>query len=181
MIMLRTHRIALAIVAMSATVALTACSSASPSAAPAAPTAAAPSTSAVALPAGFPVGSWTTTITAEDLEQVDDAFLSNIGMTRDNLVAENSGTFTTTFASDGTWSTVQDTDRPLKWPVFRGSFKPIGEDAMEQVTTFPPDFAGDVVRFTWRLEDGELHLGVTDPPDPILPVVMEAHPWKPAG
>jgi hypothetical protein len=143
--------------------------------------AASPGASSVALPAGFPVGSWTTTITDEDLEQVDDRFLADIGMTRQNLINENTGTFTTTFGADGTWSTVQDTETQVKWPVFRGTFKPIGEDAMEQVTTFPPDFAGDVVRFTWRLENGELHLGVTDPPDPILPVVMEAHPWKPAA
>lgn len=159
---------------------LAACTAAgNPSTAAPAPQAASASTAA--LPAGFPVGSWTTTITAADLEQVDDEFLSSIGMTRENLIKENTGTFTTTFGADGTWSTVQDTETQVKWPVFRGTFKPIGEDAMEQVTTFPPDFAGDVVRFTWRLENGELHLGVTDPPDPILPVVMEAHPWKPAA
>lgn len=140
-----------------------------------------PAGSALALPPGFPIGTWTSTITAEDLEAVSDESLATIGMTRDNLVNENAGTFTTTFAADGTWSTVQDTDRPVKWPVFRGTLSPVGDDAFDQVTTFPPDFAGDIVRFTWQTVDGQLLLTVPDPPDPVLGVIMEAHPWSPAG
>jgi hypothetical protein len=182
MITLRTPRIAIAVAAIIATATVAGCSSGlTPSTAASPSTAAAPSGSAMALPAGFPIGTWTTTITAEDLEKVDDGFLSSIGMSRENLVKENSGTFTTTFAADGTWSTVQDTDQPVKWPVFRGTFTPVGDDAFDQTTSFPPDFAGDVVRFTWRTADGQLHLTVPDPPDPILPVLTESHPWVPAG
>lgn len=146
------------------------------------PPGAAPSTVAsVVLPAGFPVGTWTTTITADDLMAITDETLASVGMTRDNLIKENSGTFTTVYGADGTWSTVQDTDQPVKWPIFRGTFTPVGDDAFDQATTFPPDFAGDVVRFTWRSEGGRLHLKVVDPPDPVLPVITEAHPWTPAG
>jgi hypothetical protein len=135
--------------------------------------------SAIALPSGFPVGTWTTTITAEDLAAISDESLATIGMSRDNLVKENTGVFTTTLAADGTWSTVQDTDAQLKWPVFRGTFTPVGDDAFDQVTTFPPDFAGDVVRFIWRAEEGQLHLTVPEPPDPVLGVITQAHPWSP--
>jgi hypothetical protein len=141
-----------------------------------------PSTaSSVAIPAGFPIGTWSTTITADDLEAVSDEDLATIGMSRANLVEENSGTFTTTFGADGTWSTVQETDQPVKWPIFRGTFTATGDDSFDQVTAFPPDFAGDVVRFTWRIEDGLLHLQVVNPPDPVLPVLTESHPWSPAG
>jgi hypothetical protein len=177
MITLRTHRIALTIAALVAAGGLTACSNAAtPSTAPSSAAGA-----SVTLPAGFPVGTWSTTITEEDLEQVDDAVLSSIGMSRANLIKENTGTFTTTFGADGTWSTVQDTDQPVKWPVFRGTFTPVGDDAFDQSTSFPPDFAGDVVRFTWRLADGQLHLTVPDPPDPVLAILTESHPWVPAG
>ena len=137
--------------------------------------------SALTLPPGFPIGTWTTTITEADLEAVSDEALATIGMTRQNLVNENTGVFTTTFGADGTWSTLQATEPAPKWPVFRGTFVPVGEDALDQTTTFPPDFAGDVVRFTWRIQDGRLHLAVPDPPDPVLSVLTEAHPWSPAG
>lgn len=173
--------VGLAVVVAAALVAACSTGGTVPSAAISAPAAASAGASAVALPAGFPVGTWTTTITAEDLEAVGDDFLTNIGMSRTNLVKENSGTFTTTFGADGTWSTVQDTDAQVKWPVFRGTFTPVGNDAFDQATSFPPDFAGDIVRFTWRTADGKLHLTVPDPPDPILPVITEAHPWSPAG
>ena len=88
--------------------------------------------------------------------------------------------FTTTFASDGTWSSAQTTDVPIKWPLFRGTYKVVGDGSFDQTTTFPPDYAGDVVRFTWRMEDGALVLGVPEPPDPFLGMMTEMHPWQPA-
>ena len=163
-----------------ATIALAGCSAGTPATGASASATGSPNGSALALPSGFPVGTWTTTITAEDLAAVSDEALAEIGMSRDNLIKENVGVFTTTIAADGTWSTVQDTDREVKWPVFRGTFTPVGDDAFDQATTFPPDFAGDVVRFTWRIEDGQLILAVPEPPDPVLPVVTGAHPWSPA-
>lgn len=177
----RRDRTAIGSAVVMAAAIVAACSTGGSAPSAAASAAASPGGSAVALPAGFPVGTWTTSITAEDLEAVGDDVLANIGMSRKALVDENSGTFTTTFGADGTWSTVQDTDQPVKWPVFRGTFTPVGEDAFDQATSFPPDFAGDVVRFTWRTADGKLHLTVPDPPDPILPVITESHPWSPAG
>ena len=142
---------------------------AGPSAPPAAPTVG--STGLVALPDGFPIGSWTSTITEEDLR--------GAGM-REALIMENVGVFTTTFSPDGTWSTAQATDVPVKWPLFRGTFTVPGDGVIEQTTTFPPDYAGDVVRFTWRMDNGALVLGVPEPPDPVLRVMTEMHPWQPA-
>jgi hypothetical protein len=170
-----------AILIVVATMTLLGCSVGTPATAAPASAAASPNGSALALPSGFPIGAWTTTISAEDLAKVSDESLAGIGMSRDNLVRENTGVSTTTISADGTWSTVQDTDTEVKWPVFRGTFTPVGDDAFDQATTFPPDFAGDVVRFTWRMEDGQLHLAVPDPPDPVLGVVTEAHPWSPVG
>jgi hypothetical protein len=135
----------------------------------------------ITLPEGFPVGTWTTTITAEDLAALDDAALANLGMSRDNLVRENAGVFTLTLGADGSWSVLQKTDVPVRWPIFKGTYSPVGADAFDQLTSFPPDFAGDVVRFGWRTADGKLLLTVSDPPDPILPIVIGAHPWSPAG
>jgi hypothetical protein len=176
---LRSIRIAIEFGSLIAAAAiLSACAAGAPGSTSAGATPAA-SGSAIALPSGFPVGTWTTTITAEDLAAVSDESLATIGMSRDNLVKENAGVFTTTLGADGTWSTVQDTDAQVRWPVFRGTFTPVGADAFDQVTTFPPDLAGDVVRFTWRAEGGQLHLTVPDPPDPVLGVITEAHPWSP--
>ena len=131
------------------------------------------SASAVAIPSGFPIGSWTTTI--------DEADLRAGGVTSEGLLAENAGTTTLTISDDGTWSTTQVTDVPVKWPVFKGTWSMNGADGFTQVTTFPPDFAGDSVDFTWKIENGSLVLDVVNPPDPILPILMESHPWQPAG
>ena len=123
--------------------------------------------SLVALPDGFPIGSWTSTITEEDLRKA--------GVTDAGLIKENTGAFTTTFASDGTWSTAQTTDAPIRWPLFRGTFEVAGDGLIDQTTTFPPDYAGDVVRLTWRMENGTLVLGVPEPPDPFLRMLTEMH------
>jgi hypothetical protein len=127
--------------------------------------------SLASLPEGFPVGSWTSTITEQDLRQA--------GMTEDGLIKENAGVFITTFGPDGTWSTSQATDAPIRWPLFRGTFTVAGDGLIDQTTTFPPEYAGDVVRFTWRMEDGALVLGVPQPPDPVLKILTETHPWQP--
>ena len=128
------------------------------------------SPSLASLPEGFPVGSWTSTITEEDLRQAGMA---------DGLIKENAGVFITTFAPDGTWSTSQATDAPVKWPLFRGTFTVAGDGLIDQITTFPPEYAGDVVRFTWKMEDDALVLGVPEPPDPVLRILTETHPWQP--
>ena len=159
--------------------ALVAACSTTPGLSPIAPAGQAPSAvpsgaaSAAAIPAEFPFGSWTTTITQDDLRAG--------GLSGDGLTGENMGEFTLTMAEDGTWTTVQVSEVPLRWPVFEGTWTATGPDGFSQLTTFPSDFAGDVVDFTWKIEDGSLILKVVNPPDPVLPVVMESHPWQPAG
>lgn len=117
------------------------------------------------------VGAWTTTITEADLRAG--------GVTDPGELKENTGVFTMTLGGDGSWSTAQVTDAPIRWPVFRGTYESTGPNTFRQVTTFPVDFAGDVVDFTWSLKDGTLVIGVQNPPDHILPIVMESHPWQP--
>jgi hypothetical protein len=123
------------------------------------------------LPPGFPIGSWTTTITADDLRAA--------GLTDAAAIAENAGVFTLEMADDGTWTTTQVTDVPVKWPIFRGTWVATGPDTFRQTTGFPSDFAEDVVDFAWRVENGNLQIELPDPPDPVLPVIMESHPWTP--
>jgi hypothetical protein len=132
--------------------------------------ASAPASSAASIPSAI-VGSWTTTITEDDLRAAGQAGEGN--------VAENTGTFTMTLGGDGTWSTAQVSDVPVRWPVFRGTMVATGPSSFRQTTTFPTDFAGDVVDFTWSIEDNALRIKVVTPPDPLLPVVMETHPWQP--
>jgi hypothetical protein len=129
--------------------------------------------SQAALPAGFPIGSWTTTITEEDLEAA--------GLSGAAVSAENTGVFTLDMAADGTWTTTQVSSSTVKWPVFRGTWAATGPDSFSQTTDFPAEFEGDVVDFTWQVEDGKLIIEVSTPPDPVLPVIMESHPWDPAG
>lgn len=131
------------------------------------------SLSVVPSPAAIPeaiIGTWTTTITEADLKAA--------GLTEAAALAENVGVVTMTLGQDGTWTTSQESEVPLRWPVFRGSYVATGPNSFRQTTDFPADYAGDVVDFTWSMEDGALALKLPAPPDPILPVVMETHPWK---
>jgi hypothetical protein len=123
------------------------------------------------FPDGYPLGSWMMTLTEDDLRAG--------GLTRPGELTENTGVFTMTLTGDGTWTTAQVTDAPIRWPVFRGALTATGPNTFNQVTEFPPDFAGDSVDFRWHLDGDDLVLEVLNPPDPVLPVVMETHPWEP--
>ncbi len=166
----RTGRMILA-ASMTAAIAI-GCSNA-PGASPAVPSDVASTSSSAAIPEGFPIGSWTTTLTEADLRAG--------GITHEGELVENAGVFTMTLAADGTWTVAQETDAPIRWPVFRGTWTSTGPDSFNQRTEFPADFAGDMVDFTWRIEDGGLVLKVVNPPDHVLPVIMETHSWTPAG
>ena len=123
------------------------------------------------FPDGFPLGSWKVTLTEDDLRAG--------GITGAGELTENTGVFTMTLVGDGTWTMAQVTDAPIRWPVFRGTLSSTGPDSFNQVTEFPPDFAGDSVDFRWQLVGGDLVLEVLNPPDHVLPVLMETHPWEP--
>ena len=125
----------------------------------------------VPIPAGFPLGSWTSTITKVELQAG--------GVTDASLLQENAGSFTQTFNADGTWISAQVSTDQAHLPVFSGTFRVSGDHRFEQTTIFPPEYAGDVVSFTWQLDNGALTLRVPDPPDPMLKVITEANPWQP--
>ncbi|MEA2535869.1 MAG: hypothetical protein QOF11_103 [Chloroflexota bacterium] len=149
-------------------------SAAGPSGQPGKPTgAASPAPSAAAaslpIPSDFPLGSWTSTITAEQLRA---------GGVPEDLLKENAGTFTQTFNPDGTWISSQVSTDQVNLPVFRGTFRITGDHQFEQTTTFPPEYAGDIVRFTWQLDKGALSLRVPNPPDPMLKVITESNLWQ---
>jgi hypothetical protein len=118
------------------------------------------------------VGAWVTSVTRDDLRAG--------GITEEGLLDENSGRFTWTFLADGTWTQVQQSldGAAIDAPVFEGLYEVDGDEFIA-TTTFPEAFAGERVAFAWRIEDGNLFLDVTNPPDEIQPVVTEAHPWAP--
>jgi hypothetical protein len=116
------------------------------------------------------VGTWVSTITREDLRAA--------GITADGLLDENSGRFTWTFASDGTWTQRQDSldGAAINAPVFEGTYELDGDQFIQR-TTVPTQYAGDRLVFSWRIDGEQLLLELLNPDDEILPVVMEAHPW----
>lgn len=119
------------------------------------------------------VGTWISEITHDDLRAG--------GITEAGLLDENSGRFTWTFNADGTWTQVQESldGASIGAPVFEGLYEVDGTEFIQR-TTFPEEYSGDRLVFAWRIEDGSLHVDLTNPPDQILPVLMEAHPWSPA-
>ena len=119
-----------------------------------------------------PIGSWTYTLTEEDLRAA--------GFTETGLIAENVGTSTFTVESDGTWTMVQTTTQPVRSPVFRGTYAVTAPNTLEMRTTFPGDYAGEIVTVEWSRVDDGLRLRVVSPPDPLLKVQFETHTWAPS-
>lgn len=128
----------------------------------------------VAAPSGFPlVGSWTSTITSEDLKAA--------GFTDPGAVQENTGRFTWTFEADGTWRQTQVslTDAPVLNPVFSGTFS-VADAVLIVSTAFPEQYRDEGLHYTWQIAaDGSVSFRLQDPPDPMLPAIVEAHPWQP--
>jgi hypothetical protein len=127
-------------------------------------------------PAGVgagPVGAWQVTITEDDFAA---AGLNNPGAN-----VENSGTFTWTVLADGTFTETQQSDHPVKWPVFKGTWTQTAPGEVGLRTTFPADFAGEYIVLGWERQGSALRLRLIDPPDdPVLKVHFESHPWLPA-
>jgi hypothetical protein len=122
-------------------------------------------------PSGSPlVGSWTTTITKTDLQAA--------GITDPGFQNENSGRFTFTFGPDGTWTQVQESldASTVMNPVFRGTYTVDGS-AFVATTTFPEEYADAGLHYGWMIAGSDLQLDLLDPPDNLLPVIMETHPW----
>jgi hypothetical protein len=130
-----------------------------------------PSTTPIALPAEFPLGSWVVTITEQDLHDG--------GVTEPQIVRENVGTFTKMYAADGTWTAVQEAPSAVGMPVFRGTFRATGPNEIEERTTFPSQYTGDLTRLTWSREGNAIRFTVIDPADPMIQIVTATHLWQP--
>lgn len=130
-----------------------------------------PTASYEPAPADFPLlGAWTTTITREELQAA--------GMTDPGGLNENSGVFTWAFEADGTWRQVQLSldGSPVVNPAFGGHYT-VEDQVIEAVTDFPVAYAGDVVHFAFDVDGDAVTFEVLDPPDDILPIITETHPW----
>jgi hypothetical protein len=117
------------------------------------------------------LGAWVTEISKADFTAA--------GLTDPGMQNENSGRFTWTFGADGTWTQVQESldGSPIMTPIFKGTYTVEG-DALLVTTTFPEQYADDGLRYTWALAGDALTLQLHNPPDPLLPVVVESHPWS---
>jgi hypothetical protein len=149
------------------TVALAACASQAAST----PGASAASGTDAASSAGHPlVGAWTTSVTKEDLAEG--------GITDPAARNENSGRFTMTFSADGAWTSVQESldGSPVNNPVSRGTYTVDGS-TLVMTTAFPTEYKDNGLHYTWSIDGDALTLDVLDPPDPLLPLVVESHPW----
>ena len=138
--------------------------------------ASAPSTSSGAshepAPAGHPlIGAWTTTITRDDLQAG--------GVTEEGLLIENSGIFTWVLEADGTWRQVQVglDGAPRMTPVFSGYYTLDGADLV-MVTEFPEQYRDDGLRYTVEVAGDTATFKLLNPPDPMLTVIVERHPWS---
>jgi hypothetical protein len=123
--------------------------------------------------ADVPTGSWTLTLTEDDLRAG--------GFTEAGAFAENTGTFTFTIAPDGSWTIAQVASQPVRWPVFRGTYAVIGADTIEMLTSFPADYAGDLVSVKLTEVPDGLAIKVLSPTDdPLLRTQFESHVWAPS-
>jgi hypothetical protein len=167
------RRMVTALVLASATLVPAACGGPGGSSPPA--STAGPATGAAGIPADFPLlGAWSTEITKADLAAA--------GLSDPAGQNENSGRFTWTFAADGTWTLVQESldGSPINTPIFRGTYTVDGQ-SLVAVTLFPEQYRDDGLTYGWVLEDGGVRFDLVDPPDAVLPLIVETHPWTRAG
>jgi hypothetical protein len=120
------------------------------------------------------VGAWVTSITKADLAAA--------GVTDPGLQNENSGRFIWTFEPDGSWTSVQESldGSPLNNPVFRGTYTVDGS-SLVAITEFPAEFRDAGLHYTFTLEGSSVRFDILDPPDPMLPAIVETHAWTRAS
>jgi hypothetical protein len=168
-VMQRSRRVDVATTIVAAALALAACGGGAAST-PGTSAATANTTTGATLAGNPLVGAWTTAVTKQDLE--------GGGITDPAARNENSGRFTWTFGPDGTWTAVQESldGSPINNPIFRGTFTVDGS-SLVMTTVFPAEYRDEGLHYTWSIAGDALTLDVLDPPDPILPLVVESHPW----
>ena len=65
---------------------------------------------------------------------------------------------------------------PIRAPVFRGHYTVDGP-ILVAITEFPPEYRDAGLRYRWALDNGQVRFELLNPPDPIAPVIVSAHPW----
>jgi hypothetical protein len=134
----------------------------------------APSQALVAPPPGFATGTFTKEISAADY--------ADAGVT-DPAVGNNVGRFTLILGPDGRWTNVLDSGGATQVnPVFRGTYRVEGSD-LALTTEFPPEYAGSVAHYAWRVDDAGLWTTISSSQDPLevlLAKAIDAEPWVPA-
>lgn len=128
-----------------------------------------------AIPAGHPlIGTWTVDVTRADLAAG--------GVADPGTQNENSGRFIWTFAPDGSWTSIQQSldGAPINNPVFRGTYLVDGETLIVK-TAFPEQYADEGLHYAFAVTGDEVRLDLLDPPDPVLPIIVETHPWRRGG
>lgn len=132
-----------------------------------------PSAVLVTPPPGFPTGTYTKEISAEDYAAAS---------VTDPAVGNNVGRFTLLLGPDGRWTGVLESDGANQVnPVFRGTYRVEGSD-LAFTTDFPPEYAGAVSHNAWRVDDAGLWTTITSSPDPLevlLAKAIDAEPWVP--
>ncbi len=127
--------------------------------------------SANAIPSDFPlIGTWVTSITKDELAAA--------GIADPRGQSENAGRFTWTFSADGTWTQVQESldGSPINSPVFRGTYAVI-DNELVATTQFPEQYADSGLRYTWTLDGDAVTFDLLNPPDDILPLIIETNLW----
>jgi hypothetical protein len=127
----------------------------------------------VTPPPGFPTGSFTKDLTAEDFAAAN---------VTDPAVGNNIGRLTLTLGADGRFTTILDSGGATQVnPVFRGTYRVDGSD-LAFTTEFPAEYAGAVAHYAWRVDEAGLWTTITSSPDPlevILAKAIDAEPWVP--
>src|SRR5690242_2363760 len=120
------------------------------------------------------VGSWLVSITKADVAAA--------GVTDPGLQNENSGAFTWTFSADGTWTQIQVSldGSPIGNPVYRGTYTVSG-DSLVATTTFPDEYRDSGLHYTFAIDGSSVRFDLLDPPDKLLPIIVETHPWTRAS
>ena len=133
----------------------------------------APTSVAVAPPPGFPTGTFTKDISADDYAAAGVI---------DPATGNNVGRFTLMLGPDGRWTSVLDSGGATQVnPVFRGTYAVSGSD-LAFSTEFPPEYAGQVAQYAWRVDDSGLWTKISSSPDPLellLAKAIDAEPWVP--
>jgi hypothetical protein len=122
-------------------------------------------------PSGFPMlGGWTTTVTKDEI--------AARGFADPGIQNENSGTFTWVFEADGTWRSVQASldGSPIRNPVFSGWYT-VNGSTLTLVTDFPEAYRDDGIDYAFTVEADAVRMQVLNPPDDVMPIVFESHPW----